>query len=249
VNERIRAREVRLIDENGQQLGVMPAREALRIARERELDLIEVSPTAQPPVCRIMDYGKHKYLQAKREREAHKRNRPSEVRIIVFRNPRIDPHDLAVKLKKLREMVTEGNRVRVNLRFRGRELTHPELGTQLFRKIAGELADVATVELAARMEGRMMSMLLSPKPGARPPAPRPAAPAVPKKEPAAPAPEMAAQPAPQTKAPALSEVARPDQRAATAAAGLAVEGKEDVKQEQVAPRPQVEDTEDSGETG
>jgi translation initiation factor IF-3 len=231
VNERIRAREVRLIDENGQQLGVVPARDALRIARERELDLIEVSPTAQPPVCRIMDYGKHKYLQAKREREAHKRNRPTEVRILVFRNPRIDPHDLATKLKKLREMVTEGNKVRVNLRFRGRELTHPELGTQLFNRIAGELADVAAVELSARLEGRLMSMLLTPRPGARPPAPRPAAPGPPKQEPrpaappAAPAPEVAAQPAPQRKT------------------------EEDVKQEQVAPRPQVEDTEDSGEAG
>lgn len=240
MNERIRAREVRLIDENGQQLGVLPAREALRIARERELDLIEVSPTAQPPVCRIMDYGKHKYLQAKREREAHKRSRPTEVRILVFRNPRIDPHDLTIKLKKLREMMTEGNKVRINLRFRGRELTHPELGTRLLSKIAGELADVATVELSPRLEGRLMSMLLSPKPGARPAAPRPAAPAAPRKEPAAPAPE---------KAPALSEVAGPDQRAATAVGGLAAEGKEDVKQEQVAPRPQVEDTEDSGEAG
>jgi len=226
VNERIRAREVRLIDENGQQLGVLPVRDALRMARERELDLIEVAPAAQPPVCRIMDYGKHKYQQAKRERDAHKRSKATEVRILVFRNPRIDPHDLAVKMKKLRELVREGDKVRINLRFRGRELAHPELGTQLLARIAEELADVAMVEMAARMEGRMMSMLLTPKPGVRPPAPKPAAAAAEaKREPVAAAPPLASPPAPQGEAAA------------------------DAKQEQITQPPQVADTEDSGEAG
>jgi translation initiation factor IF-3 len=242
VNERIRAREVRLIDENGQQLGVLPVREALRIARERELDLIEVAPNAQPPVCRIMDYGKHKYQQAKREREAHKRSKPTEVRTLVFRNPRIDPHDLAVKLRKLREMLTEGNKVRVNLRFRGRELTHPELGYQLLGRLADELADVAMVELAARLEGRMMSMLISPKPGARPAAPKPvraAAPAPP------PRPEEAREPA----APAAP--AAPPAPAVQAAPQPApqVRAQEDARKSQVPQPPEVEDTEDSGEAG
>jgi translation initiation factor IF-3 len=166
VNERIRAREVRLIDEAGAQMGIMPVHEALRIARERELDLIEVAPTAQPPVCRIMDYGKHKYEQAKREREARKRQKATEVRLLRMK-PQIGVHDLAIKLRKLRELLAEGNKVRVSLRFRGREMSRPELGTELLGRIAQELADVAQVEEKPRLEGRMMSMMVTSKPGVR----------------------------------------------------------------------------------
>ncbi len=168
VNERIRAREVRLIDENGGQLGVMSAQEALRIAREREYDLIEVAPNAQPPVCRIMDYGKHKYAQAKRERETRRRSRASEVRLLRMK-PQISRHDLEVKMRKLRELLGEGSKVRISLRFRGREMSRPELGTELFDRIAQELSDVAHVEGAPRREGRLMSMMLTPKPAARAP--------------------------------------------------------------------------------
>ncbi len=169
VNERIRAREVRVIDDNGAQLGVMTAQDALQIARERELDLIEVAPNAEPPVCRIMDYGKHKYEQAKRERDTRKRQKSSEVRLIRVRNPQISQHDLDVKLRKLRELIGEGSKVRISLRFRGREMSRPELGTKLFERIAQEVSDVALVESAPRREGRMMNMMLTPKPGAKPP--------------------------------------------------------------------------------
>jgi len=171
VNERIRAREVRLIDENGGQLGVMSAQEALRVARERELDLIEVAPNAQPPVCRIMDFGKHKYQVSKREREARRKHKATEVRLLRMK-PQIGDHDLQIKLRKLRELLQEGNKVRINLRFRGRELRRPELGTKLFDRIVQELSDVAQTEGGPRFEGRMMNLLVSPKPRARPPAPK-----------------------------------------------------------------------------
>jgi translation initiation factor IF-3 len=166
VNERIRAREVRLIDENGAQLGVMGARDALQLARERDLDLIEVAPNAQPPVCRIMDYGKHRYQQSKRERDARKRQKATEVRLLRMR-PQIGSHDLGIKLRKLRQMLGEGSKVRVSLRFRGREMSRPELGTRLFDRIAQELADVAQAEGRPHMEGRMMNVMLAPKPSVR----------------------------------------------------------------------------------
>jgi translation initiation factor IF-3 len=168
VNERIRAREVRLIDEKGAQLGVMSTQEALRIARERDYDLIEVSPSAQPPVCRIMDYGKHKYELAKRERETRKKSKSSEVRLLRMK-PQISVHDLDVKVRKLRELLGEGNKVRISLRFRGREMSRPELGTKLLDRIAEALSDVALVEGAPRREGRMMNMMLAAKPGVKPP--------------------------------------------------------------------------------
>jgi len=157
---------VRLIDENGAQLGVMPAREALRIARERELDLIEVAPNAQPPVCRIMDYGKHKYQQAKREREARKRSSASEVRLLRMK-VQIGAHDLAIRLRKAREMLGAGSKVRISVRFRGREMSRPQLGTDLLSRITEELADMAQAEGQPRLEGRMMSVMLVAKPGAK----------------------------------------------------------------------------------
>lgn len=230
MNERIRAREVRLIDENGVQMGVMPTREALRVARERDLDLIEVAPNAEPPVCRIMDYGKHKYLQAKRERGAHRHSKATEVRLLRLK-PQISDHDLEIKLRKLRELIgEEGSKVRVNLRFRGREMTHPELGTRLLERIAEELASIASVEMAPRMEGRMMNMMLVPRPSVRPAA---------KAKPAAPPPEKAKEKPAEPVAPAPA----PTPQKAVAHA------QEPVQQVRVEPRPQTEDTEDSGEAG
>jgi len=214
VNERIRAREVRVIDENGAQLGIFPVREALRIARERELDLIEVAPTAQPPVCRIMDYGKHKYQTAKREREAHKRIKPTEVRLLRLK-PQIGPHDLDIKVKKLHELLGEGNKVRIQLRFRGRELSHPELGTQLLNRIAAALTEVSLVESSPRFEGRMMNMLLSPKARPKPAAQPKPAPAEKAEAPVAGAPQPAAAGAvKQEQAPAMAVAAQPERTAA-----------------------------------
>ena len=230
VNERIRAREVRLIDENGAQLGVMSAQEALRIAHEREFDLVEVAPNAQPPVCRITDYGKHKYAQAKRERETRRKSRPSEVRLLRMK-PQISKHDLDVKVRKLRELLAEGSKVRVSLRFRGREMSRPELGTVLFNRIAQELSDVALVEGAPRREGRMMSMMLTAKPGARAPKE--------KKE-------------KREKAEAAKGAEKKAETAdkAETAEKASSDVKEQVEEEQVAERPlQNEDAEDSGEAG
>jgi translation initiation factor IF-3 len=225
VNERIRAREVRLIDENGAQLGIMATREALRVARERELDLIEVAPNAQPPVCRIMDYGKHKDQQAKREREAHKRSKPTEVRLLRLK-PQIGPHDLEIKLRKLRELLGDGNKVRINLRFRGREVSHPELGSRLLNRVAEHLADVALTEMPPRFEGRMMNMMLAPKPHARPPAPvKPSA--------------------PPREAPVVEAAAAPTQPAKAVPDVQAQVQQKPVEQ----PLRQNEDAEDSGEAG
>jgi len=178
MNERIRAREIRLIDETGAQMGIVPVRDALQIARERELDLIEVAPSADPPVCRIMDYGKHKYQQAKREREARKRQKSTEVRMMRMKC-QIGDHDLQIKVRKLLQLLAEGNKVRVAVRFRGREMSRPQMGTDLLNRISKQLEDVAAAESSPRMEGRMMSVLLAPKPGAKPPAPRPAPPEAP----------------------------------------------------------------------
>lgn len=232
VNERIRAREVRVIDDNGAQLGVMTPQDALQIARDRGLDLIEVAPNAQPPVCRIMDYGKHKYEQAKRERETRKRQKSSEVRLIRVRNPQISQHDLDVKLRKLRELLGEGSKVRISLRFRGREMSRPELGTKLFERIAQEVSDVAAVESTPRREGRMMNMMLTPKPGAKP---QKEAAKKPSKEPAERAKSEAKKPAPQ-------ETADEQEKAQIDGQGHS--------EEQVTEQPrQDQDPEDSGEAG
>lgn len=168
MNERIRAREVRLIDDKGAQVGIVSVTEALRIARERSLDLIEVAPNAQPPVCRIMDYGKHKYEQGKRDREARRKGKGGEVRLLRMK-PQIGRHDLDIKIRKLRELLGEGNKVRISVRFRGREMSRPQMGTELMERIARELSDAATVEGPIRQENRLMMMMLAPKPGTRPP--------------------------------------------------------------------------------
>ncbi|HKW21056.1 MAG TPA: translation initiation factor IF-3, partial [Ktedonobacterales bacterium] len=142
VNERIRAREVRLIDEDGQMIGVMTSGQALSMARERGLDLVEVSPMATPPVCKLMDYGRFKYEQSKKENEARKHQKVSELKEIRL-SPRTDDHDLSVKVRKIEEFLGEGDKVKVGVRFRGRELAHPELGRQLLEKIVAALKSIA----------------------------------------------------------------------------------------------------------
>ncbi len=151
-----------MIDENGTQVGIVPARQALDMAREKGLDLIEVAPMANPPVCRIMDYGKWKYEQGKREREAHKKQRSSEVKGIRMR-PGIDEHDFQFKLKNALKFLKEGDKVKFTVIFRSREITHPEFARRSLQRIAEASQEIAVVEKAPSMEGRTMTMILSPK--------------------------------------------------------------------------------------
>src|SRR5690349_16985941 len=177
VNERIRAREVRLIDENGEMIGVMPPTRALEIAHERDLDLVEISPNAIPPVCKLMDYGRYKYEQAKKENEARKNQKTITLKEIRLR-PRTDEHDIEVKTRKIQEFLAEGDKVRVSVQFRGAEMRHPDIGRKLLDEIAEVLKGSATIERTPIMEGRMMSMIVSRAPGWEPPkkqAPSPAA--------------------------------------------------------------------------
>lgn len=175
MNERIRAREVRLIDENGEMMGVMPPIRALDIARDRNLDLVEVSPNAIPPVCKLMDYGRYKYEQAKKENEARKHQKTITLKEIRMR-PRTDEHDVEVKTRKIQEFLAEGDKVRVSVQFRGPDMRHPDIGRRLLDGIAEELKGIATIERPPVMEGRMMSMIVSRAPGWEPPKKQPAAP-------------------------------------------------------------------------
>ncbi|MCL6628410.1 MAG: translation initiation factor IF-3 [Armatimonadetes bacterium] len=162
VNERIRARECRLIDETGAQLGITSVRDALALAREKGLDLIEVAPTATPPVCKIMDYGKYKYEQEKREREARKKQHVSEMKGLTLR-PTTDEHDYQVLVKHALRFLREGDKVKVTVRFRSREITHPELAQRQLERMVQDVSDVGVVEKPPAMEGRTMTMILSPK--------------------------------------------------------------------------------------
>ena len=168
MNERIRAREVRLIDENGEMIGVMPPGRALDIAHERNLDLVEVSPNALPPVCKLMDYGRFKYEQAKRENEARKNQKTITLKEIRM-SPRTDEHDVEVKTRKIQEFLAEGDKVRVSVRFRGAEMRHPDIGRKLLDGIADVLKGTAVIERTPVMEGKMMSMIVSRAPGWEPP--------------------------------------------------------------------------------
>src|SRR5579863_4820203 len=168
VNERIRAREVRLIDENGEMIGVMPPMRALDIARERNLDMVEISPNAIPPVCKLMDYGKFKYEQAKKENEARKNQKTVTLKDIRMR-PRTDDHDIEVKVRKIQEFLAEGDKVRVSVQFRGPDMRHPDIGRRLLDEIAEVLKGSAIIERPPVMEGRMMSMIVSKAPGWEPP--------------------------------------------------------------------------------
>ncbi|MBR6756204.1 MAG: translation initiation factor IF-3 [Peptococcaceae bacterium] len=161
INEEIRCKEVRLVDDAGEQLGVMPPREAVKIAAEKGLDLVEVAPTANPPVCRIMDYGKFKYEQSKKEKEAKKNQRTISVKEVKLR-PNIEDHDFLTKAKNASKFLESGDKVKVTIMFRGREITHPELGKVLCDRFAQELSSVSKVEKEAKVEGRNMIMILAP---------------------------------------------------------------------------------------
>ncbi|MBI2165550.1 MAG: translation initiation factor IF-3 [Chloroflexi bacterium] len=161
VNQRIASREVRVIDENGEQLGVLPLLRALQIARERELDLVEVAPNAEPPVCRLLDYDKFRYQQTKREREARKAHKPILVREVRFRT-RIATHDRDSKVRQIRRFLEDGTKVKVTVMFRGREITHTDLGLQLLRNVAEEVKSQAKLEQPPIMETRNLYMVLAP---------------------------------------------------------------------------------------
>lgn len=168
---------MRVIDDEGEQLGIMSPREALAIARERGFDLIEVAPNAQPPVCRIMDFGKYKYEQGKREREQKAKSRQSEMKAMTLR-PVTDDHDLDIKVKNIIKFLSDGDKVKVTVRFRSRELSHPEFAHQNLQKIVNGVmaAGVGGIERPAILEGRQMIMILAPvkDAGKKPPAPAPA---------------------------------------------------------------------------
>jgi len=153
--------QVHVIGNNGQPLGVMPIQEALRLAREQELDLVEVAPAASPPVCRILDYGKLKYLQGKKERETRKGRKAAEMREVRVK-PRIGDHDIEAKVRKVRELLNDGAKVKVSVIFRGREITHPELGIQLLRRIAEEVQEDGKLEGPPAQLGRFLTVVLAP---------------------------------------------------------------------------------------
>lgn len=161
VNENIRAREVRLIDSNGDQLGVKSRNEALDIAATRNLDLVLVAPNAKPPVCRIMDYGKYRFEQQKKEKEARKKQKTINVKEIRL-SPGIEEHDFNTKLRNARKFLEKGDKVKVSIRFRGRAITHKDLGRKVLEQMAEECKDLSTVEQKAKMEGRSMFLMLAP---------------------------------------------------------------------------------------
>lgn len=162
INEEIRDKEVRVIGEQGQQLGIMSAKEALALAQEAELDLVKIAPTAQPPVCRIVDYGKFKYEQLRKEKEAKKKQKVTEVKEIRL-SPNIDTNDLNTKINAARKFLTKGDRVKVTLRFRGREMAHMNSSKHILDDFAESLSDVSVVEKAPKVEGRSMTMFLTEK--------------------------------------------------------------------------------------
>jgi len=161
VNEKIRAREIRLIDSNGDQLGVKSRKDALEIAETRNLDLVLVAPNAKPPVGRIMDYGKYRYEQQKKEKEARKKQRVINVKEVRF-TPAIGDHDFNTKLRNARKFIENGDKVKASVRFRGRAITHKDLGREVLERLAEELKDVASVQSKPKMEGRNMFMMLAP---------------------------------------------------------------------------------------
>lgn len=177
INEEIIDKEIRLIGEEGEQLGIMSAEEALKIAVEHDLDLVKIAPGSNPPVCRIMDYGKFRFEQTKKEKEAKKNQRVIEVKEIRM-SPGIDVNDFNTKVKNALKFIADGDRVKVSVRFRGREMAHTDIGEELLREFAEKCAGAANLDKPAKLEGRSMSMFLSPKPTA--PAKKPAKPKTPK---------------------------------------------------------------------
>jgi translation initiation factor IF-3 len=161
VNERIRIPEIRLIDEDGSHIGVIRTRDALEMARERGLDLVEVQPNASPPVCRLMDYGKFRYEESRRERESRKRQKSAIVKEVRLR-PKIDEHDLETKGRQVQRFLEAGDKVKLSVLFRGREIAHQDIGRELLVKLSQQLAQVALIDQPPHMEGRTMVMFLSP---------------------------------------------------------------------------------------
>ena len=183
MNERIRVREVRVIDDTGQQLGIMPPQQVLAIARQKGLDLVEIAATASPPVCRIMDFGRYQYQEQKRARQAKKHQKIIEVKEIKFR-PKVDEHDYQFKRNHIQRFIEDGDKVKATIFFRGREMAHPEIGRRILERLIGDLGEVAMAETAPRQEGNQMHTILSARAGKRT-APRPPREAAPATAPAA----------------------------------------------------------------
>ncbi len=162
INEEIRDREVRVVDQNGAQLGVMPVKQALDMAEEMQLDLVKIAPQARPPVCKIMDYGKYRFEQSKKEREFRKNQRVITVKEVRL-SATIEDHDIDVKLKNAIKFLKDGNKVKATIRFRGRQITHSEIGRQVMTEFAERIKEYGTVDKAPQIEGRNMSMMISPK--------------------------------------------------------------------------------------
>ena len=162
INEEIRDREVRVVDQNGEQLGVMSSRDALALAEERQLDLVKIAPQARPPVCKLMDYGKYRFEQSKKEREFRKNQKVITVKEVRL-SATIEDHDIDVKFKNAVKFLKDGNKVKVTIRFRGRQITHSEIGRQVMTEFAERIKEYGTVDKAPQIEGRNMSMFISPR--------------------------------------------------------------------------------------
>ena len=162
INEEIRDKEVRVISADGEQLGIMSAEEALKIAEQRNLDLVKIAPMAKPPVCKVMDYGKFRFEKAKKEKEAKKNQKIIETKEIRL-SLNIDTHDFETKINHAKKFIAAGNKLKVSIRFRGREMAHPETGLNIMEKAAEALEEVAVIEKAAKLEGRQMLMFMAPK--------------------------------------------------------------------------------------
>lgn len=162
INEQIKDKEVRLIGQGGEQLGIMSAREALKLAQEADLDLVKIAPMAKPPVCKIIDYGKYRYEMARKEKEAKKKQKIIEVKEVRL-SPNIDSNDLSTKINAARKFIQKGNKVKITLRFRGREMAHMNASRHILDDFAKELADIAVVEKPSKVEGRSIVMFLTEK--------------------------------------------------------------------------------------
>ena len=162
INEQIRDREVRLVGENGEQLGIMSSREAMKIAQEAELDLVKIAPTAKPPVCKIIDYGKYKYELSRKDKEAKKKQKTIDLKEVRL-SPNIDTNDLNTKMNHARKFITKGSKVKITLRFRGREMAHMHKSKHVLENFAKSLEDIAVIEKPAKVEGRSITMILTEK--------------------------------------------------------------------------------------
>lgn len=162
INDEIRAREVRVVTDAGEQLGIMTTKDALKLALEKQMDLVEIVPNSKPPVCKIMDYGRFKYEQQKRDKETRKKQKTFTLKEVKLR-PAIDEHDFDVKFRAALRFLEEGDKVKFTIMFRGRELARPDQGAELLKEMAAKLADIATMEREAKLEGKNMIMILAPK--------------------------------------------------------------------------------------